>query len=99
MELKDFIQKTLEDVAVGIEDATNGEHGHMFQLTRAKGSDSSYIDFDVAVNVSDKSGAGAGILVAVIGIGASQESQVDTASRIKFKVVYRGKRLETNDKV
>jgi hypothetical protein len=88
MELKVFIQQTLEHIISGV----RGSHSHAQQHGASIGS-SCYladVEFDVAVTTTDNAErkGGAGIFIAGFGIGGSgkTEASTSTVSRIKFKV-------------
>jgi len=93
MELKDFIKKTLTEIASGVHEANNElktpqDNTDYFEVQAHGGKDENYIIFDVAVSSSGKDsieGKG-GVRVLDIGIGvqSGSESQKTNISRIKF---------------
>lgn len=103
MELKDFIKTSLVDIITGIKEAQDGifevsgaainpigdENNKEFK-NAASDLIHRFVEFDVAVSVSNKVGGkgGASINVVAANIGAQGEAlhSHESASRIKFKV-------------
>lgn len=89
MHLQDFITTTLTAIARGMDAASKATH-HQFRITTDKRSASSFIEFDVAVtSEAEKKGSG-GIKVWVLGAKGERSKKSQHASRLKFKVLYRG---------
>ena len=96
--LKEFIHRTLVDVAQGVIDANKEmppEIGPTFSLEVSMGGHVKYhrgIEFDISVTASEGSTEKAGFMVALAPIGggarAEQAKQGETAHRIKFEVSF-----------
>jgi len=98
MDLQQFVAQTLVQIANGVKNAQ--EHvksaGGIVNPLRASDQDpimspnTSFIEFDVALTVTEGSDSkgGIGIFVADIGLGAQGRSRsaTESVSRIKFKV-------------
>jgi hypothetical protein len=100
VELKEFVTKTLSDIRTGVIDAQKEGCVVRGTLAAARGSPMTAsaalisVKFDVAVTVeaTDAAKMGGGFKVAVLGIGTSAGSDLETASkntavsRIQFDV-------------
>lgn len=98
MDLKQFVKETLTQIIQGVSEA-QGEAslsgGRVNPSFSGPGTDQhgcliGFVEFDVAVSVSEGTGskAGIGIFVGEVGLGAKGESTSASGSmsRIKFKV-------------
>lgn len=88
MELKTFVQQTLEHIISGVSDSHTHAIKHGASIaTHGYITD---VEFDVAVTTTDNSErkGGAGIFVFGFGIGGSGKTEATTSavSRVKFKV-------------
>lgn len=89
MNLQEFITSTLTAIAQGMDAASKTTH-HKFRITTDRRSASSFIEFDVAVtSEAEKKGSG-GIKVWVLGAKGERSKKSQQASRLKFKVLYKG---------
>ena len=89
-ELAAFVESTLRAIAIGIQNAQDA------QIASAHGSGKSGyaapkdIEFDIAVSAKRTGSTGAGLKVAVFGIGANaggdMSAESSTVSRIRFSV-------------
>jgi len=96
MNLQEFIKETLLQVINGVIEAQNtlGQtNGAINPFTRGqpikptyKGLEVGYIDFDVAVTVTEGSGVAGGLSVMGIGAKGDLSSSTSSVSRIKFTV-------------
>jgi len=101
MELKDFIKGTLTEIIEAVTEVQAAvkpsgaminprEYGRDVRTTTNDGASIYQIDFDIAVTVSDTSGAkgGIGVFVAGIGLGTKGETAESNVSqnRIKFQI-------------
>ena len=98
MDLKEFVQKTLTQIAEGVVAAQECAPKGAGVNPRIQGSPQSdenltssgtrlqEVEFDVALTTTDSSSLGVGILIAVIGGGGSAEESATSVSRIKFSV-------------
>ncbi|MFA6908771.1 MAG: hypothetical protein WC289_02690 [Patescibacteria group bacterium] len=91
MQLKEFITTTLVQIAEGM-DAASKSAGHQFKITTDSKSASSYIEFDVAVTSADEKKGKASISVWAFGVRGSKAKKNQNVNRLKFKVLYRGKK-------
>ncbi|RJO59092.1 hypothetical protein C4546_03770 [Candidatus Parcubacteria bacterium] len=90
MNLKDFISTTLTAIGQGMDTASKTT-GHQFRITTDRRSASSFIEFDVAVTSESEKRGSAGIKVWVLGAKGERGKKSQNVSRLKFKVLYKGK--------
>ena len=95
MNLDEFISTTLISITVGLKNANEKINGGDVTFRMLKGYDNDkknqgFIDFDVAVTASNKSGkeAKAGLYIKVVELGGSinKSSETSNISRIKFSI-------------
>jgi hypothetical protein len=97
MNLNEFVQKTLEEVTEGVAKAQESCKGRAeIGATRAswpsgkKAGSQREIEFDVAVCVTESSGKGGKVSIAVWGLGLgggkTKEAHTSTTNRIKFTI-------------
>jgi hypothetical protein len=95
MNLKDFVRSSLvqivEGVQAAIEETKDSERGRINPSpTHKHHGDTSPVEFDVAVTVTDTVGAGGKAAIAVVGFkiggGADSVYQHQSVSRLKFAV-------------
>ena len=92
MELKDFISKTLTEIAQGVDDANaiSKRFELSGQMHHATGKSGETIEFDVALTSGDESKVngkvGAGIKVLGASVDGSLTENAQTAHRLHFKV-------------
>ena len=89
MELNEFVRRTLEDVMKGVADAAKSMQGGKVVKTATV----QFVEFDVAVTVTEQSNTEghAGISVLKLGFGGAKasESSNQSATRIKFSIPVR----------
>lgn len=101
MDLREFVKRSLVDIAAGINDANAAlteergkSHelgGRWFRLRREEGGlRADRIEFDIAVTLTsgaaDSKGAGLRLSVVEFGMGKGKSSGTESISRIKFSV-------------
>jgi hypothetical protein len=95
MKLQEFVSETLKEIIAGVKEAQGYAGDHSAKISVCAQSHLGYLPiekvrFDVAVTSTDASEtqAGAGVFVAVLGIGAKGKSDTSNScvSRIKFSI-------------
>ncbi len=89
-ELATFVASTLRAIALGIENAQGAQIGSPHGTGKSGFSAPAEVAFDIAVSAKRTGSTGAGLKVAVFGIGANasgeHSDESSTVSRIRFSV-------------
>lgn len=95
MDLKDFVRDTLTQIIEGVTEAQSSTQegtsvnpvGHGAVPSPSWGhTPIQDVEFDVAVTTTEETGAGGGITVFGVGVGAKMSDLSSSVSRIKFRV-------------